>query len=650
MLENNAPLRSSYAGLLIALLLGLINGLFFVWIIPPWQHYDEPNHFEYAWLLAKRGKMPAPDDYSRKMRLDLARSMLQNGFYEGMDYIPDLNPQSGPAWIGPISQLNNPPLYYGVVALPMRLLRGRSVEAHLVAGRLVSLLFYLATIAIAWGVIREITARGHPLRLLVPGTMALLPGFTDSMTALNNDSAAVALASLCLWGCVRLVRRGANLFNLAWVLGSAALTVLAKETAFMALPMAAAALLLVVMRRFPRRVVAAVLVMGAVTAALLFFSIGDSAGWYRSTSQPQNTRGTNGSAVDGGHVFQLDSGAEDTPAWIPSLFQPVLVKHPQEDALASYTVGAWMWADRRTRVRTPILGDGHRVHTSYVDVGIEPTFHAYTATVALDDGVRLWVSLDPAADDPEAMVYYDGLVLTEGLMPVGVAPEFDPQGNRSGVWGGSQFQNLLYNPSAEQSGLRVSPWLDDLGSRFLPDHTRPSALLSYALDWRGAGWQYLLTLDRLHQTFWGKFGWGHVSLLSAWPYTLFLILTLAGVLGSILWLVRRIASKSAVPWDALLLFGILLVGTWVGTISRGAIYLGITRLYIPVARYAYPAIIPTVTLLAAGWLEWLSLRKPWTAWKEPARRWVPVVWLLVLGLLDAYAIASILAYYGLGWQ
>jgi hypothetical protein len=122
------------------------------------------------------------------------------------------------------------------------------------------------------------------------------------------------------------------------------------------------------------------------------------------------------------------------------------------------------------------------------------------------------------------------------------------------------------------------------------------------------------------------------------------------VLGSILWLVRRIASKSAVPWDALLLFGILLVGTWVGTISRGAIYLGITRLYIPVARYAYPAIIPTVTLLAAGWLEWLSLRKPWTAWKEPARRWVPVVWLLVLGLLDAYAIASILAYYGLGWQ
>ena len=40
---------------------------------------------------------------------------------------------------------------------------------------------------------------------------------------------------------------------------------------------------------------------------------------------------------------------------------------------------------------------------------------------------------------------------------------------------------------------------------------------------------------------------------------------------------------------------------------RGAIHLSLLQLFIPVARYAYPAIIPTILLLAFGWLECLSL-------------------------------------------
>jgi hypothetical protein len=28
---------------------GLINGLLHTFMVPPWQHYDEPGNFEYAW-------------------------------------------------------------------------------------------------------------------------------------------------------------------------------------------------------------------------------------------------------------------------------------------------------------------------------------------------------------------------------------------------------------------------------------------------------------------------------------------------------------------------------------------------------------------------------------------------------------------------
>jgi hypothetical protein len=637
--------RRSYSSLWIALLVGLVNGLLFVVLIPPWQHYDEPNHFEYAWLMAKRGGIPATDDYSRSMRLAVAESMVQNEFFRGMNYTPDLNPKAGPVWIGPISQLNNPPLYYAVASLPLRFLRGQKIELQLMVGRLVSFLLYLVTILAAWGVVAEITPSGHLLRLLVPVTIAFLPGFTDSMTAMNNDSAAVALVSLCLWGCVRMVRQGISVANLLWSMSTAILTLLAKETAFMAIPLFLAAFVLAIFRRSYRWLAWVILGVGIIGAGLLVFSWGDSAGWYRSTSQKSFTRVANPQAVDGKYVFQLDARAADTPAWIPSLFQPVLVIHPKENSKVSFTLGSWMWADRQTRARMPILGDGYNIHTKYVDIGVEPSFYSYTVTVPTDKGLRLWVSLDPAPDDPETTIYYDGLVLVQGLIPANEPPEYDPAESESGIWGGIPITNLLRNPSAERAGLRVAPWLDDLGARFLPDHTRPSALVSYALDWQGAGWQYLMTIDRLLRTFWAQFGWGHVELLGYKPYRLFVLLSLLGIFGAGTWFVRRLLRKQQFPWDIIALFAILMVGTWAGTVSRGAIYLGVTRLYLPVARYAYPAIIPTVTLLSIGWLELLTLPNRLPSWRKYHPQFTIATWFLILVMIDLYSVVSILAYY-----
>ncbi len=57
----------------LLVLLGLVYGLLYVFLIPPWQHNDEPGHFEYVWLIANRPGWPHAGDYDPDMR----RAMLE---------------------------------------------------------------------------------------------------------------------------------------------------------------------------------------------------------------------------------------------------------------------------------------------------------------------------------------------------------------------------------------------------------------------------------------------------------------------------------------------------------------------------------------------------------------------------------------------
>ena len=103
----------------IALVFALVHGLIYVFIVPPWQHYDEPNHFEYFWFIASRGVLPAPGDYDQDMRRAVAASMIENGFFKDLGPAPNVNSEAEPIWIGGYSQLTNPPLYYILAALPL---------------------------------------------------------------------------------------------------------------------------------------------------------------------------------------------------------------------------------------------------------------------------------------------------------------------------------------------------------------------------------------------------------------------------------------------------------------------------------------------------------------------------------------------------
>jgi hypothetical protein len=648
--------KPKYYILGLVLLVGLIHGLIFLWIMPPWQHYDEPNHFEYAWLLAQRGVRPQPGDYDLEMRRSVAKSMLDHGFFAHLDFQPDLKSANQPAWIGEYSQVNNPPLYYALVAFVFRLISSHDIEGQLYTGRLVSLIFFLISLLAAWGVAGELTPLDHPLRLLLPMTLALLPGYVDIMTAVNNDSAAIALVCLFIWAGIRLVQRGFTLITLALMMTIAGMCYWTKDTTYVVYPLAFLILLFAIFRNSRRRLAWAVVASSLIVGCAAAIEWGDAAGWYRPTSQADFTRGVDMQAVVGNHAFQLDNWAKATPAWVDLMFQPVPALTGVGLPAKTYTLGGWMWASQPVKAFTPELGSGNSQVRDEIDLGIEPTFFAITMTLPGGRFQRVWVNFQKAESTAPVTIFYDALVLAEGARPKEQPPVYSDANASQGEWGGVGFQNLLRNASAEQAGPRIRPWLDNLGARLLPDNARPSILLSYVLDWEGALWLYRASGLRLLRTFWGMFGWGQVPLLGPHPYRGFSVITILGILGAVVWLGCHLQKQlPRLPWESLAILGVLLAGYWGLALARSPVYMSMAYVYLPVARSAFPAIIPTAILLGTGWFAvvqsvYWSISRLSGRIKTSGQNWWQglSIWTyaLLFVALDVYSFVSITTYYG----
>jgi hypothetical protein len=590
----------------VILLLGLLHGLIYVFLVPPWQHYDEFNHFQYVWLTAHRPGLPKPGDDDHQMDRWVLESMVAHGFYRILGLAPpDLSDPSKPVSLGGYSQLDVPPLYYLLASLPARLIPPDQVDAQLYAGRLVSLALFLVTLLAAEGMVRELTAPGNPLRWMVPLSIALLPGMVDLMTSLNSDAGAVAFFSFFLWGSVRLLKRGFSSGDFIWGLAATVACLLTKNIVFVALPIFLVVLVFSLLRG-ARRVIAWGLIGVAVLASLaLSLTWGDAALWYRSSLQPKATRAVNSQAVLGTHVLRVDATVPASPAWLPA---PIYQHVPLADAGhllgKPVTFGVWMWASRPVHASMPILHNGPAQFSKPVDVTVKPTFQAITATLSANAG-RIWVTIAPGLPAGQAPVtmYYDGFVLADGVRPVGSPPQFSDSSGAQGQWGGRPFQNVLRNPSIEQATFYFRPTVDRLGARLLPDHTLPSLILASLLDPAGTAWFYRSSALRLFRTFWGLFGWANVPLLGYAPYRLLAIPSLLALLGLGLAVFR---FRRKIPWDIVFVFGLVSLGTWGVSLVRASIYTAIYKVYLPVARYAQPAIIVTMLALNLGWLSFFS--------------------------------------------
>jgi hypothetical protein len=208
--------------------LALLHGLLYLVLVPPWQHYDEPTHFEYAALIARDGRIPVLGVNDPELRREIADSMYRYRFWDA-GVTPDLIRPEGPG-IG-ADQRVHPPLYYTLAALPLRLTRYLSVEQQLYAARLLSVCIYALTIVVAWRIVLVVVPDEPVVQQALPLILLLTPTFVDVMTAVNSDVLLNLATAAMLLGCALLLRDGLRPAGLALALLGLAAALLTKRTA-----------------------------------------------------------------------------------------------------------------------------------------------------------------------------------------------------------------------------------------------------------------------------------------------------------------------------------------------------------------------------------------------------------------------------------
>lgn len=616
------------------LLLGvtLFRGILYLVLLPPWQHYDEPTHFEYVRLIALRHRIPEPGEYDLALRREIASSMEATDFWEDWGSPPFGYWDDEPPHIG-ASELAHPPLYYLAQSMPQVLLAHQSVEMQLYVARLGSVLLYVVVVASAYGTVTEGFPRRRWLPLVVATFIAFLPPLTDLLSGVNNDAGAAAVASAFLWAAVRLVRRGPSPERLGLAGILAVLCLLTKTTAGAVAIAVLAAVVLTQIRRPHRRWLWAALAFLIPITLLLLVSWDGQAAYWLSESEASAPNQTRVQAPLGTKALALAAGGRSHPR---SVFQELSEQAARDLKGATVTVGAWIKAREGAEGFAALsLYDGNQDHRLATRVTGDWEFYAFTATLGVaTPGLAVRVLL-PERSDAASEVHVDGLLLVEGEMPIGELPRFDTVRGEQGGWGPYQFDNLLRNGSAEIAWPSLRPWAGAVGI-----YQKPATWILHSLmDWRRTGWVYVREFEVLLRSFWGTFGWNHLSLPDGWFYLL-AATTIAAIIGLVVGLVRRCRSPQEVDrwqWRIWVLFGVALLAGWGSAILRIHPVFATRQVFWPAARYAVVAIVPTATLLCAG----LAALLP--------RRWRPAAaWLGLLSLLMLEAVAMwnvILPYY-----
>ena len=526
--------------LLWILLLGLMQSMIFAAIIPPWWHNDEPGHFEYAWLVANLPAWPKAGQYDQAMRQQMALSMANTRWYQVRGVKPDLS-SSAPIPIG-VTQTGREPLYYFLASLPLRLMHNTDITIQYYAARSVSFILYLLILVVIWFALGEILRSDHPLRWMVPTFLALLPGFIDAMTAVNNDVAAVLASCLFLWAGIRLIKRGYSIGRLLFLGLSLILCYLSKDTAQFTFLLTPFVLIFGLLRgRFTWAVIS-LSVLGALILPLTALEWGAPLGWYQNPAQTSSLRSPSTSSPLGSYVLQISYPSPNISGQISQFITPDASNSISDHTI---TLGGWFWAYPPTQIMSPymVFSTNNNGTLNYINISspqtplaltTQPTFHGFVIQ-APPNTQYASIVIPYTLPSSNGKIFVDGLVLVPGKYS-DVPPHFtDPNGTQ-GIWDGQKFQNVIRNGSAEQDNLRFRPWAQDKLAKLSVSLFDPAFILSTLLDRHGVGWYYRQTLSVLFRTFWTSLAADKTdkSVNPASSSYLLMLLTLLGVLGTLL--------------------------------------------------------------------------------------------------------------------
>lgn len=609
---------------MIIICIALVQGLIYVFITPPWQHYDETGNFEYAWLIANRPGWPQPGAFDPGMRLELLASMKEDN---ASAEIPNVLAPDGLNMT--LSQIGDLPLYFLIASLPLRIFQYTDITFQLYSIRIISLLLFLLTVWVSHKITWEIFPAGHPLVWMIPLFLTFLPGFVDIMTSVNDDVAAIAFTTVFFFFCTLIILKGFSFWRIFGLAISVALSILSKATGWITLPLGLLAIGLGLWRGKNLKIFWAVGVIAIVLAGAVSIS------WNETTPAyffgfPQRVK--TDLAPVGNYAIAI-------PSHQSAFYQMLTPFAIQELNGKPVTLGFWAWADQPVEISFPTIQVGVKgiIFNDKIQLTTKPTFYAFQTRFPKENETGWpdagWLQINTPYV-PGNLIYYDGFVLAKGYFAKKPAPEFSDSGGTSGTWGGVEFQNLLRNASGEAAWPVLNPFFRKVQERFV------SLMLPrpwYLLDPRGNGWYFQTTLQHIFRTFWGRFGSGTVPLLGYNPYLIFSMLALLSIFGIFYGLYKH----HSIPRDLALFWLIAIFVELTFTVLRGA---GdwFWHIFIPPARYLLPVIFPIALFLTWGWYHYFNTLFDLVK-ASKSIRWI--YYLTFLILLDVWAIVSIATYY-----
>ncbi len=605
-------------------LLAMGQIVIFLAIVPPWQHYDEPAHFRFAWSRVhleanEEDRFFTPLDPS--MVRETLASMVEHGFYATLP-APNYLRTYGIDTLGH-SQSGEFPLYYDMLSWPLASLRFADITTQLGVVRAVTAVFFLAMIWACLGLMRCLAPPGHELRWLVPACVALVAPLVDIFTAVNNDAAAITGFTFFLWGGVHALTRRLTWLHGLWLSAALTFTVMAKQALLFSVVLLPLILLMGLWRnrQWPWHWLWLITVAGIVGVALFALRFESAAYWTARWSAQDQNRVEQPQAVHGDHAMATLVNYESLYQRLPS---PWVQAHPEH--LLNF--GAWVWADHPVQV--PVLGFAYVTEdanfmfteilrapedTDEVEIGTEPQFVVQQFWVPKEAEI-LYVFLWPytlVQQEVANRVYYDGVVLMEGVVDLAQIPAYVDGDARYVRWGDRESRNLVRNASGE------TPW---------PNLPREYDRRVEAV----AGWSVTSVMHRILDLQWSgdilwiqqpkfmllnlfnRLAWGSVHLPGpVWgPLTLILIaLGIAGCGLRARSLVLRGRTPLSVPDSNLpyIFLGLSLLLIWVGADLWIIQFMWMDNLHLSDIRYTYPAIVVTVGFMVLG-LRQLGLGHP----------------------------------------
>ena len=231
--------------IVLLLVLALVQGLVYAFVIPPWQAPDETGHFEYAWLVAHLGRLPHRGDVSPAFERELLGSLYEWRYGE---YIGRPLPEGMPARLDDLPmeifarrsrtvQSGRFSLSYLWQALFLLPVQSQDLTGQLYAARLSSVLINVAIVWLAYRTFLELVPRRSELVLAMTAVVVLLPQHLFINAMVGDGPLAQLMAAMVLYGWARTFRRGANVWAALGIVLGTVLAVGTKATTFFLVPL-----------------------------------------------------------------------------------------------------------------------------------------------------------------------------------------------------------------------------------------------------------------------------------------------------------------------------------------------------------------------------------------------------------------------------